>query len=100
MGTLSVIFGLIGFSAGCVLANHAALLILWGIEKAIGVTTQIPAMWFNAQFRSATVGSCALGVLLLIMMAGYAKAWRGWQRGYWAPFLLVVLTLIFGVTFP
>ena len=100
MGTLSVIFGLIGFSAGSVLANHAALLVLLSIEKAIGVTTRIPAMWFSAHFRSTTAGSCALGTLLLIMMVGYARGWRGWQRGYWAPFALVALTLIVGVTFP
>lgn len=100
MGSLSLIFGLIGFSAGSVLANHAALLVLWGIDKAMRVTTQLPAMWFNAHFRSTTVGSIALGVLLLILMMGYAKGWRGWQRGYWAPFAVVALMLVFGVTFP
>ena len=99
MGTLSLLFGLAHFTAGVVLANHAALVVLDLIERAIHVTVKIPSMWFAAQFRTPWLGPITLGALLVLVIAGYAKKWEGLNRGFWIPFAWVSLVLVCGVTY-
>ncbi|MEO7599834.1 MAG: ComEC/Rec2 family competence protein [Opitutus sp.] len=99
MGTLSLLFGLVHFTPAAVLGNHAALLVLDVIEWAVHVTVKIPSMWFGAQFRSEWIGPIALGVLLAMIIFGYARKWEGLHRGYWIPFAWVLAVLLFGVTY-
>ncbi len=99
MGMLSLISGLAGFVAGSALANHAGLLLLCIIEAGIRFSVKVPAMWFAGNFRFPWLGAATLALLLAVLVAGYFKNWRGWQRGYWAPFAVVGLTLLFGVVF-
>ncbi len=99
MGFISLLCGLAGFSAGCVLSNHAAVLILLLLEKAVRGFVTVPAMWFGAEFRASWIGALSLAALLLALGAGYANGWRGRHRFYWAPFAVVVVTLLAGVKF-
>lgn len=99
MGMLSLLSGLVGFVGGSALANHAAVLLLWLIEAGIRISVDLPATWFNATFKYPWLGAATLGALLVALVTGYAANWRGWNRGYWAPFAVVSLALIFGVTF-
>jgi competence protein ComEC len=99
MGMLSLLFGAPGFATGSVLANHAALLLLWTVEKGIQFSVEIPAMWFEAVFKNSWLGPLTLGALLIVLVVGYAGNWQGWHKGYWAPFAVVGLALVFGVTF-
>jgi competence protein ComEC len=98
-GFVSLLCGLAGFTAGVVLANHAAVLLLWGIEAGVRTFVRLPAMWFPAHFVAPWIGPVAMLVLLAAIVAGYAAGWRGWSRGYWAPFVVVVVTLALGVRF-
>ena len=98
-GFVSLLCGLIGFTAGAVLANHAAVLLLWGIEAGIREFVTLPAMWFPAHFVAPWIGPVALTALLAVVVAGYATGWRGWSRGYWAPFAVVVAAFVLGVRF-
>ena len=100
MGMLSLIFGLAGWVAGSDLANHAAVLILWGVDFGIRHSVDLPVMWYSATFRMSGLGALTLTALLLTIGWGYARNWQGMQRGYWAPFTVVALVLIFGVTYP
>jgi len=98
-GFASVVAGLAGAGALGVLFNHAALLVLWGIDALIRAGVRVPGGWWNAQWRAPWVGGAALAALLGAVLAGYAKGWRGWARGFWAPFAVAAVAVIFGVKF-
>lgn len=98
-GFASLLCGFVGCGAGSKLANHAAVLLLWGIEHGVTASLSLPAMWFNASFSNHWFGSASLAALLATLAFGYAARWRGWHRGYWAPFGVVTAAMVFGVTF-
>ena len=99
MGMISLLSGLAGFVAGSALANHAALVLLWLIETGIRLSQNLPGMWFRAGFKQPWIGVATLAGLVILLVAGYAGNWRGWHRAYWAPFAVVTLALLVGVTF-
>lgn len=99
VGFVSLLCGLVGFTLGTVLANHTAVLLLWLIEWGVHTSVALPAMWFDATFRTRWLGLATLGLLFAVMIAGYAKGWRGWHRGYWTPFVVVILALATVVNF-
>lgn len=98
-GFASLLCGLVGFTTGSMLANHAAVLILLAIEHGIRGFVHLPAMWFGATFKAPWMGGITLGALLATMIAGYAQGWRGWHRYFWAPFAVVTLGFVLGVRF-
>lgn len=98
-GFISLVCGLVGFAAGSVLANHAAVLLLWAIEGGVRGSVAMPATWFDAAFRAPWLGTASLALLLLALGTGYAKNWRGWNRGYWLPFAVVTTALAACVNF-
>lgn len=98
-GFISLVCGLVGFSLGSELANHAAVLLLAGIEHGVRIFAALPGAWFEATFRATWLGSATFALLLATMAAGYARGWRGWTRGFWAPVVVVALTLLLAVTF-
>ncbi|MBS0663327.1 MAG: ComEC/Rec2 family competence protein [Verrucomicrobia bacterium] len=97
LGAVALLCSVVGFAAGTVLANHAAVLVLWGIERGIGFMQQLPGMWLPATFRYEWLGPAALSLLLAVLVAGYQARWQGWCRGGWPPFALVALLLGLGV---
>lgn len=99
MGMLSLLAGIAGFVAGSSLANHAAVLMLWIIDKGIQASVDMPAMWYEAAFKNSWIGAVTFAALLVAMVAGYAASWQRWHRGYWAPFAVVGIAIIFGVNF-
>lgn len=96
-GFISLLCGLVGFTGGAVLSNHAAVLVLWGIEAGVRAFAALPGAWFNASFRASWIGPAAFALVLAAMFAGYARHWRGWHRGYWAPAAVVILALLAGM---
>ncbi len=99
LGLVSLLSGLAGLTAGSVLANHAAVLVLWAVDRGVQGNLRLPGMWFAANFRAPWIGGAALAALLAVMLAGYAQGWRGWSRGFWPPVAVVALTLILGVSY-
>ncbi len=98
-GLVSLLAGLAGWAGAGVLANHAAVLVLWVIDRVLQLNLRLPGMWFTAEFRVPGLGGVALALLLASLLAGYASRWEGWCRGFWPPFAVVALTLMFGVRF-
>lgn len=98
-GFASLVCGLLGFTAGSVLANHAAVLLLWLIEEGVRLFVSVPGAWYAASFRAPWMGGLALAAVLAAMLAGYARGWRGEHRGYWMPVAVVAIALLTGVTF-
>jgi competence protein ComEC len=99
LGLVSLLGGLAGLTAVSGLANHAAVLVLWAVDRGVHANLQLPGMWVAAGFRAAWLGPAMLAGLIASILAGYAAGWRGWSRGYWPPFVVVALTLILGVRF-
>lgn len=96
-GAVALLCSFAGFAAGTLLANHAAVLVLWGIERGIAAMQALPGMWLAASFRPAWLGPAGLVLLLAVLVAGYQARWQGWWRGAWPPFVLVALLLGLGV---
>lgn len=98
-GLASLICGLVGFDGGAGLCNHAAALVLLIIERLVQASTAVPGAYFAARFVAPWVGPCALGLLVGTLLAGYASEWRRERGGWWPPFGVVALTLVFGVRY-
>jgi len=98
-GFTSILVGLTGWMAASAFINHAAVLVLLVIDRLIRVGQHLPGIWWPAEWRVPWAGTATLVVLLAVVLAGYARGWRGWTRGFWPPFAVVAIALIFGVKF-
>ena len=98
-GFAALLCGLAGFGAGAVLCNHAAALVLLGIEELVRVSVRLPGAFVPARFAAAWIGPVALAGLMAVLLAGYANGWRRERGGWWPPFAVVAVVLIFGVKF-
>jgi competence protein ComEC len=99
LGLVSLLSGLAGFAGVTVLANHAAVLVLWLVDLGIHVNLELPGMWFGAAFRLPGLGAFGLCAVLAAIFSGYSNGWTGWCRWFWPPFAVVGILLIFGVKF-
>jgi competence protein ComEC len=98
-GFAALICGLLGLGGGAVLCNHAAALVLWGIEGLVRAGVAVPGAFFPARFAAPWIGPCALGLLVATLLAGYGAAWRRTHGGWWPPFVVVGLALALGVNY-
>jgi competence protein ComEC len=98
-GFVSLMLGLIGCESGAALCNHAAALILWIIEIIVRLSVRVPGAFIPARFAPAWLGGPALILLIVALLAGYATRWDSSRGGWWPPFALVALVLIFGAEF-
>ena len=98
-GFISLLCGLAGWTASSVLFNHAAVLLLCGIDRVVRWFLHLPAMWFEASFTQAWLGPASLAALLGLIVFGYSQRWELKRGGFWPPFAFVALVLIVGVKF-
>ncbi len=98
-GFASLAAGLAGIDALAVLCNHAAALLLLIIEHGVRLGVQVPGAHLPAAFRLPWLGPVTLLVLLGAIGYGYARRWSMAPGGWWPPFLITALALIFGVKF-
>lgn len=98
-GFAALLCGLAGFTPGAVLCNHAAALVLWGIEALVRLGVRLPGAFVPAHFAAPWIGPVALALLMTTLIFGYAQGWKPARGGWWPPFAVVALVLIFGVTF-
>jgi hypothetical protein len=98
-GFASLLCGLPGWATGAALCNHAAALVLWLIETIVKQSVRLPGAFVPAHFQSEWIGSVALIMVIAAMLAGYAGRWATSRGGWWPPFAIVALVLIFGVKF-
>jgi len=98
-GVGSLLCGLVGFTTGTVLCNHAAVLVLWMIDEGIRLFVGWPGVHHAAEFRAEWIGPLAMGLLLGALLYGYSHRWAANHGGGWPPLLIVAVALIFGVNF-
>jgi competence protein ComEC len=98
-GFASVVCGLVGWMGGASLCNHAAALVLLGVEWTVRLSVQVKGAFVAAHFSAPWIGGVALATLMATLLAGYAFDWKKERGGWWPPFAVVAVTLIFGVSF-
>jgi competence protein ComEC len=98
-GFAALLCGLVGFTFGVVLCNHASALMLLIIEWLVGLSVRLPGAFMQAHYTATWIGAAALATLIATLVFGYATGWKRHLGGWWPPFAVVALTLIFGVKF-
>jgi competence protein ComEC len=98
-GFAALVCGLIGFTAGVVMCNHASALVLLVIEALVRQSVRMPWAFVPAEFKAAWMGSTALAATLIAMLVGYSCRWRPERGGWWPPFAIVAAVLVFGIKF-
>ena len=98
-GFASVVAGLAGAASLGILFNHAAMVLLIIIDRLIRIGAAIPGTWWTANWREPWLASATLAALTAALLAGYAAGWRRERGGWWPPFAIAGLGLIFGVKF-
>lgn len=98
-GFAALLCGLAGFAWGAALCNHAAALVLLGIESLVRQSVRVPGAFVPASYTAAWIGAAALTALMATLVFGYATDWKRERGGWWPPFAVVALTLAFGVKF-
>lgn len=98
-GLAALICGLIGFWPLAIVFNHAAVLVLAGIDLALRALVEVPGVYDAAAFRTDWLGAAAFAAMLAVMAWGYANRWASPAGGYWPPFVLLALLLIVGTTY-
>jgi competence protein ComEC len=95
-GFAALLFGLLGCHPAVELCNHAAALLLLGLEWIVRVSTQLPGSAVPARFIVPGLGLPILALTLVSLVAGYAVRWRAPWR-WWPPFALAALTFALAV---
>lgn len=98
-GFVSLLCGLAGWTWGAGLCNQAAALVLWLIEQLVRLSVRLPGAFIPARFNAEWIGPVALATLMAALIAGYANGWKRTRGGWWPPFAIVAVVLVFGVSF-
>ncbi|MBA3848862.1 MAG: hypothetical protein C0502_02555 [Opitutus sp.] len=97
-GFVALLAGLAGFGLPAVLMNHAAGLVIVAMDWLVQRGTDLPGMYYSAEFRAPWMGAAALvAVLGAMLLAAHPRTGR--HAGYWLPPGVLAAALIFGVKF-
>ena len=96
-GVAAILTGLVGCAPLAMLFNHAAVLVLAGMEGAVRLTLEIPGVAWPAKFSASWLAGVSGAGMLAILALGYARGWRKREGGYWMPYVALGLVLVLGV---
>lgn len=99
-GFVSMLAGLARLDGVVLVFNHAAAMLIRVMDWLVLRGTDLPGMYFNAEFRAPWLAHLGVLVVLATMVAGASLRWRRAAGGFWPPVVLVALLVIFGVKFP
>jgi hypothetical protein len=74
-------------------------LVLVVIEGLVRVSVRLPGAFIPAVYSNAWVGPFAFVLIVGALLAGYGFGWETRRGGWWPPFIIVALVLIFGVNY-
>ncbi len=98
-GFASLVGGLGGLTGVSLVFNHAAVVIILTMDWLVLHGTELPGIYFVAQFTASWIAPVALVLLLAVIATGSSLHWpRRWGATWW-PALTVMLILFFGVKF-
>ena len=96
-GFASMLTGGLGLFPVASLFNHAAALVLDGMEWTVVQALRVPGSAWPAHFVLSWVAPLASAGLLGLLALGYTRGWRTREGGYWAPYAVMALVLVLGV---
>ncbi len=98
-GLAALICGLIGLWPLAIVFNHAAALVLAGIDATLRALVTVPGAYGTSHFRAECLGPAAFAAMLVLMAWGYAHRWARPAGAYWPPFVLLAVLLAAGTTY-
>ena len=96
-GVAAMLVGGLGWEGLASVFNHAAALVLAGMEGAVELALKVPGMAWQAQFVAPWCATVASAGILGVLAVGYARGWQKREGGYWLPFAVLGLGLVLGV---
>jgi len=96
-GVAAIVVGGVGLAPLASLFNHAAALILAGMESAVTLATQVPGAAWPARFAWPGLATATGAGLLILLAVGYVRGWRRREGGFWVPYVVLGLVLVLGV---
>ena len=98
-GFISMVGGLCGLTGISLVFNHAAALIITCMDWLMIHGTELPGVYYRAQFHAPWMAPASLTALVAVILAGASVRWSSrWGAMLWPP-LAVTLILFFGVKF-
>jgi competence protein ComEC len=98
-GFVSLVCGLLGLLPLSALCNLAAAGIIMVADWLLQHGINLPGMFFAARFRAEWLAPASLVLMSAVMLAGASGRWARRYGGYWPPFVVLVLLVLFGVKF-
>lgn len=87
----------VGLEGLAMIFNHAAALVLAGMEAVVDAALRLPGLAWPARFEPTAWGPVVLVGLLAMLAAGYTDGWRARRGGFWAPWVVLAVVLVFTV---
>lgn len=98
-GFVSLLGGLLGSTGLALVMNHAAALVILVMDWLVRRGTELPGMYFAAEFRAPWMGSAGLVIVLGVMLL-VTHPRRPPHLAWWLPPAALALVIILGVKFP
>lgn len=98
-GFASLLIGLTGWVAGSVFFNLAAGVAIKAMDWLVVQGTELPGVYFRAEFKALWMAPVAHACVLGVMLIGAALRWPRRWGAFWWPVLAVALILFLGVKF-
>jgi len=98
-GFIAMLGGLAELDGLVLVFNHAAAVLIRVMDWLVLHGTDLPGMYFNAEFRAPWLAPAGLLAVLATMLLGASLRWRASAGGFWLPVATVALLVIFGVKF-
>jgi competence protein ComEC len=98
-GFIALLGGLGGLWGITTLFNCSAAFIIRLMDWMVAHGTELPGVYFQAQFTQPWMAPAATLVVLGTMTVGANRGWRAREGGFWPPVLAVVLVVFFGTKF-
>lgn len=99
-GFLAIVCGLVHAAPLALVFNHAAALLILGMDWLVRNGTEVPGVYLHAEFHASWLAPAGLVFVLAVMFASASLRWRSSAGGYWLPVIAVAVVIIFGVKFP
>lgn len=96
-GVGAMLAGGVGLVPLASIFNHAAALILAGMEAVVTGAAGVPWAAWPARFVWPGLATGATAGILALLAVGYARGWRSREGGFWAPYVVLGLVLVLGV---
>ena len=98
-GLASLATGLLYLGPAASVFNHAAVVLIKGMEWLVGLGNALPGACFPAHFRDPRLAAPALALVVSVMLLAGGRRWPKRARAPWWPVLALGVVLILGVKF-